>query len=140
MDTTDSILINSSNITLLQLKSDTVDLNIMHVGVIPMFLESYILNNDIFYTSSTSKHLDGSEADIVLINNDCDMASKVLNTIDKLQLIVTYTTVIYIKTRTSFIHFSLVPILLKYLVKIKKSVSFFNKTIAQNTSEMFLNN
>lgn len=133
-----SNLQNTTEITRLCLKTGIVNLDILHVGTIPLFLESYIISNNIFFSVITDKHVNENEVDIVLVNNDSMIGNKILKTIDSLKLIVTYTKTLYIKSGHDFIHFSLIPILLKYLIKIKESISVFNKKVTQNTSEVFL--
>ena len=125
-------------VTRLKLKTEVVELDIVHIGIIPSFLEAYIFQNNIQHFTSNINTVN-NEVDIVLVNNDSLISNKILKTINNLKLIVTYTKSLYIKAGSEFIHFSLVPILLKYLVKIKGSINFLNKKGTKDSAEIFLN-
>ncbi|WAC02669.1 helix-turn-helix transcriptional regulator [Lacinutrix neustonica] len=131
-------VLSDAAVTRLTLRTEFVALDILHIGSIPSCLESYITKNNIQYKSS-STHRDHTEVDIITVNNESSISNKTLKALDDLKLIVTYTTSLYIKAGSEFIHFSLIPILLKYLAKIKGSMNFLNKKITTDSADIFLN-
>ncbi|WP_044398266.1 AraC family transcriptional regulator [Lacinutrix sp. Hel_I_90] len=131
-------LVSDATVTRLTLRTEFVVLDILHIGSIPSCLESYITKNDIQYKSS-SIHRDQTEMDIVLVNNESSINNKILKALDELNLIVTYTTSLNIKAGSEFIHFSLIPILLKYLAKIKGSINVLNNKVSTDSADIFLN-
>jgi AraC-like DNA-binding protein len=134
----DQNLESNATVTKLKLRTEVVELNILHIGSIPFFLESYITKNNLQYYASNS-NTSHTEVDIILVNNDSAISKNILKTIDDLKLIVTYTKSLYVKAGSEFIHFSLIPILLKYLAKIKGSINFLNKRETKDSGDLFLN-
>lgn len=132
-----STLYDNPNITQLQLKAEIVDLNILHIGQIPTFLNAYFRKYKIVSFSADST-LEENDIDIILVNNDCNNSNNLLKSISNIKLTVAYTKAFYIKSGTDFIHSSLVPILLKYLLIIKESVGFITVKRDRNSSNSFL--
>lgn len=131
-------LVSDAAVTRLMLRTEFAALEILHIGNISSFLESYITKNKLQYKTSNING-DHTEVDIILVNSESTISQKILKALDELKLIVRYTTSLYIKAGSEFIHFSLIPVLLKYLAKIKGSINFLNKKVTPDSAEVFLN-
>ena len=120
------ILYTNSNqsLTCLQLSAEDVEIDILHIGKISSYLYSFFETTNITF-SPTNLKVSDSDFDIVLVNNDSLISDYVYNVIEDVKLKVTYTKS-YIKSGTDFIDSSLIPILLKYLIKLK---SAFNNAV-----------
>jgi len=133
-----SLNITLFNVKLIQLKNDGIDFYILHIGKVSTFLNIYFINNNIQYTSPKGIDIENLEIDVALINKDGGSYDYSLNFLNNAKITVTYTTKNYIISKEGFIHSSLIPILIKYLFKIKESISFIKYNDVKNRSWLFL--
>jgi len=132
---------SKSSIPLLKLFQFTTthqSIKILHVGTVTPDLSSYFHDNNTNYTILDSVS-EITEIDMVLVGQ---VASTYLpEGIATIRPIITYTTNYSTNVTTDTIHFSLIPILIKYLIKIKESIDFLNKgRVHQGTTNAFINN
>ncbi|MBC9794787.1 helix-turn-helix transcriptional regulator [Sinomicrobium weinanense] len=123
----------TQKMTLIRLKSNVLELGILHIGQISSLLTAYFSNSDIQYqpVNSTLEHED---VDMVLINDNPDVppAGSLLKGIRNLKPVVTYMEAFYSRPKAGYIHTSLIPVLISYLFKIKEAVIFQNTKKTRN--------
>ena len=134
----ESLNISLTNVKLLHIKTELVDFYILHVGRISSFLKLYFLNNNIEDTTSKEIQIENLAIDIALINKDGDPKYCSLKGLSSVKVIVQYTKVTYVKSGTDYIHLSLIPILIRYLLKIKESSNLINYKNVGDYSSLFL--
>ncbi|NMH88780.1 helix-turn-helix domain-containing protein [Flavivirga algicola] len=130
--------LGSQTLTCMQLSSKQAELDILHIGEISNCLYAFFETED---TTLNPANLEafGSNFDIVLINSDCQMHSNCPSTVNDTELKVTYTkTPPYINKSSGFIDSSLIPILLKYLLKIKSTFHELTGVDSKNNINSFL--
>ena len=132
------VLYEESNqlLTFLQLKAENVELDILHIGEISNDLHSFFATTNITFNAINFKVLNNNY-DIVLVNNDCQISDCFPSAISDIDLKVTYTKS-YINKETDFIDLSLIPILLKYLLKLKSTFHIFKEVKSKNNVDVFL--
>jgi len=81
---------------------------------------------------------DTNSVDIVLVNQV--QTTWLPEGVTTIRPIVNYTATHTESTSTDLVHFSLIPILIKYLIKIKESIDFMNKNRLQKNTHLFLSN
>ena len=115
------ILVNSLDqpLTCMQLSAEHVALDILHVGRVSNDLYSCFETTSMTFNPINFKKVN-DDFDIVLINNDCQINNDFSKTIYDTELKVRYTKS-FIKKGAGFIDLSLIPILLKYLLKLKST-------------------
>lgn len=127
----------TTHLTLLQWDNERVPMQILHVGQIPTFMNSYLIKNQIA-NNKIDLTFEGSEIDLILINAETASKESLYDALKQIRPIVTYTKQHYAQKRFETIPFSLVPILITYLLKIKESMSFMSKRKALNHADRFL--
>jgi len=127
----------TSQLKLLHLENEYVHLQILHVGSIPTFLNTYILKNQITY-NPVNDSLEDSDIDMILINGDMRIPTAITGVLLHIRPIVRYRKSYSSNLETDDIPFALIPILLKYLLKIKESISYMNRKKVLNTADRFL--
>ena len=86
------VLYKNSNqiLTFLQLSSENVELDILHIGKISSYLHSFFATTNITFNPINFKASD-NDFDIVLVNNDCQINEHLHRVITDIKLKVTYT-------------------------------------------------
>ncbi len=125
-------------LTSMQLRTPHVELDILHIGEISNTLYNLFETTNMSFNSVECR-ADDTNFDIVLINNDCQTNTALSNTANDTDLKVTYTkTESFINHESDFIDSSLIPILLKYLAKIKTTYKHLKNTNKTTNINSFL--
>ncbi|OEK08217.1 hypothetical protein A8C32_01775 [Flavivirga aquatica] len=129
---------NKQIVTSMQLSTEHVVLDILHIGKISNYLQAFFETVNITFKTIKIKELNAG-FDIVLINNDSDTKEELPSAVNDTKLKVIYTkTKSFLNRGTDFIDSSLIPVLLKYLLKIKRSFHVLKDIKNKNSIDIFL--
>lgn len=128
-------------VRLFKLNTESINLNIVHIGKLSSYLDSFFLKNKLIENSTQIDVTDNEiedVIDIILVNSDTDAVNLLRTPTLTTETIVPYTKLMASEATADFINISLIPILIKYIIKIKESLNFISKRKVQNQSDLFL--
>ncbi|WP_297691885.1 AraC family transcriptional regulator [uncultured Eudoraea sp.] len=100
-------------------------------------MNTYLIKNKITH-NPVNHPLEDKEIDIILVNGEHGTDDVLTGSLKQIRPIVTYTKSHYTQSENDDIPFVLIPILVKYLLKLKESISYMNRKKALNTADRFL--
>ncbi len=127
----------TTRLQLYQFTANTQKIKILHLGNLLPELKNYFSGNGINYTML--EHVsETTEIDIVLVNKKefVELPDWAVT----IRPVVNYTTSYTTNPGMDVIHFSIIPILVKYIIKIKESIDFLNKNKIDMSKHLFINN
>ena len=122
---------------LYQFTAANQNIKILHVGSVTADLSNYFSSQNCNTTVLDTVH-QTTEVDIVLVNQI--QTTWLPEGVAIIRPIINYTMTDSTSSNTDLVHFSLIPVLIKYLIKIKESIDFLNKNRVDSSTHRFISN
>ncbi len=127
----------SDPIRIFNISGKQAQLKILHVGVLSTSMKFYLIRNNIQNYPIVTPQSD-YDIDMILVNGEETDYKSISKTLVNIRPVVRYIHSKYADPKKEVIPFVLIPILVKYLIKLKESLNTMSRRLAFDTADRFL--